>query len=72
MFFGYEPKLGTAMRDGNWKMLTKGDSVELYDLSLDMRETTNIADKYPERTEKMKAAIEKWKLEVSPATTSQR
>jgi len=61
VFFGYEPKLGTAMRDGNWKMQTRGDLVELYDLSEDIRETTNLADKYPGRTEEMKAAIEKWK-----------
>ncbi len=72
VFFGYEPKLGTAMRDGDWKMLTKGDSVELYDLSQDIMETTNIADKHPERTEKMKEAIDLWKLEVTPVTTSQR
>ena len=25
IFFGYEPKLGTAMRDGHWKMQTKGN-----------------------------------------------
>jgi arylsulfatase A len=72
VFFGYEPKLGTAMRDGHWKMQTKGDVVELYDLSKDIKETTNLVDKYPKRTEEMKAAIEKWKLEVAPETTSQR
>ena len=38
VFFGYEPKLGTAMRDGHWKMLTKGDVVELYNLSKDIKE----------------------------------
>lgn len=43
VFFGYEPKLGTAMRDGQWKMQTKGDVVELYDLSTDIKETTNIS-----------------------------
>jgi len=72
VFFGYEPKLGTAMRDGHWKMQTKGEVIELYDLSRDIRETTNIADKYPERTREMKAAIEKWKSEVTSDTTSQR
>ncbi|MDP6525369.1 MAG: sulfatase-like hydrolase/transferase [Kiritimatiellia bacterium] len=64
VFFGYEPKLGTAMRDGDWKMQTKGDRIELYDLSNDIKETTNVADKYPRRTAEMKAAIKKWKLEV--------
>jgi alkaline phosphatase D len=65
IFFGYEPKLGTAMRDGNWKMQTKGDVVELYDLSKDIKETTNIAEKHPKRTKEMKAAIETWKHEVT-------
>jgi arylsulfatase A len=72
IFFGYEPKLGTAMRDGHWKMQTKGDIVELYDLSNDIKETTNLVVQYPERTQQMKAAIEKWKLEVIPKTTSPR
>ncbi len=49
LFFGYEPKLGTAMRDGHWKMQTKGDVVELYDLSKDIKESINVADKYPKR-----------------------
>jgi len=64
VFFGHEPRFGTAMRDGQWKMLTRGDLIELYDLSKDIRETDNVADKYPERTIKMKAEIEKWKMEV--------
>lgn len=66
IFFGYEPKLGTAMRYKHWKMQTKKDVIELYDLSTDIKETTNVKDKYPERTKEMKAAIEKWKLEVAP------
>lgn len=70
VFFGYEPKLGTAMRDGPWKMQTKGDVVELYDLSKDIKETTNVADQYPKRTQEMKAAIENWKQEVTPETDS--
>ncbi len=71
VFFGYEPKLGTAMREGNWKMQTKGDIIELYDLSRDIKETTNIADKYPERAAQMKAAIEEWKNEMSSNSINQ-
>ena len=66
IFFGYEPKLGTAMRDKHWKMQTKGDVVELYDLSKDIKEITNVADQNPERTQTMKAAIDKWKQQVAP------
>jgi len=66
VFFGYEPKLGTAMRYRNWKMQTKGEVVELYDLSKDIKETTNVADQYPDRVKEMKAAIERWKVDVAP------
>ncbi len=72
VFFGYEPKLGTAMRDGDWKMLTKGDVIELYDLSIDIKETTNVADKHPKRTQEMKAAIEDWKIEVTSSESESR
>ncbi len=64
IFFGYEPKLGTAMRDGNWKMIVKGDNVQLFDLSKDIAEQTNLAEEHPERAKEMKQAIEKWKGEV--------
>ena len=64
VFFGYEPKLGTAMRDGSWKMIVKGDKVELYDLSKDIGERTNLANKNAERASAMKTAIDQWKEEV--------
>lgn len=66
LFWGYEPKLGTAMRDGNWKMQTKGERVELYDLSEDINESNNLVEMFPERAAEMKAAIENWKREVEP------
>lgn len=72
LFWGYEPKLGTAMRDGHWKMQTKGDVVELYDLSSDISETTNVADRHIHRTKEMKAAIETWKQEVTRQPVLQR
>ena len=64
IFFGYEPKLGTAMRDGNWKMIVKQDDVKLFDLSKDIGERKNVAGDYPERARKMKAEIEQWKKET--------
>ena len=72
LFWGYEPKLGTAMRDGHWKMLTKGDRVELYDLSTDPKESNNVVSSHPERAEAMKRAIASWKLETQPAQPSSR
>lgn len=65
VFFGYEPKLGTAMRDGNWKMVVKANKVELYDLGKDIAEKTNVVDQNPDRAESMKAAIDNWKTDVA-------
>jgi arylsulfatase A len=65
VFFGYEPKLGTAMRDGNWKMIVKGSNVQLFNLGKDIGEGTNLVDKYPERAKAMKMAIDAWKESVT-------
>lgn len=65
VFFGYEPKLGTAMRDGDWKMIVKSGKSELYDLSEDIGETNNLVGKYRTREKEMMMAIENWKKEVA-------
>ena len=64
VFFGYEPKLGTAMRDQNWKMILSSQKFELYDLDNDEGEQTNLVDGHPERAKAMRANIELWKEEV--------
>ncbi|MFN3166232.1 MAG: sulfatase-like hydrolase/transferase [Phycisphaeraceae bacterium] len=65
IFFGYEPKLGTAMRRGDWKLLVKGEDVQLYNLEEDLYETTNIADAHPDVVKDMRAAIERFKATVT-------
>ena len=65
IFFGYEPKLGTAMRRGDWKMIIKGDDVRLFNLQTDPKETTDVSGQHPELTHSMKQAIAKFKLDVS-------
>lgn len=64
IFFGYEPKLGTAMRRGNWKMIVKEDNVQLYNLENDSQEATNVAEENPDITRAMQQAIEQFKSEV--------
>lgn len=68
LFFGYEPKLGTAMRHGDWKMIKKGDDIQLYDLKHDLKETTNVAAQNPETTARMRRAIEQFKQTVTPGS----
>jgi arylsulfatase A-like enzyme len=61
LFFGYEPKLGTAMRDGDWKMIVKGEKRELYNLAEDPGERTNLIEKHSSRAAEMAAQIAGWK-----------
>ena len=64
VFFGYEPKLGTAMRDQNWKMILSSKKFELYDLSTDRGEKTNLVETHQDRAKTMRTHIERWKKEV--------
>lgn len=68
LFFGYEPKLGTAMRRGDWKMIVKEGDVQLYDLKNDLMETKNVAEEYPEISRAMLQEITRFKEEVTPGT----
>ena len=61
VFFGYEPKLGTAMRDGDWKIIVKQDDVRLFHLGEDLREQNNVADLHPQRVKQMRSDITHWK-----------
>lgn len=65
VFFGYEPKLGTAMRDGEWKMIVKEDQVRLFHLGDDLGEQDNLVEKYPNRVASMLSAIARWKEETT-------
>lgn len=65
VFFGYEPKLGTAMRRGDWKMIIKEDNVQLFNLQNDPKETTNVSDRHPDIAKSMKEAIIQFKTDVS-------
>lgn len=57
-----------AVRDGDWKYLwlRSGDKVEEYtfNLSADPSETTNMLEKEPAQTERLKALLASWEKEV--------
>lgn len=65
VFFGYEPKLGTAMRDGLWKMIVKEDRAQLFHLGRDSGEQDNLVESESERAASMRAAIDRWKEETA-------
>jgi arylsulfatase A-like enzyme len=68
-FFAYPgPKTGdrspnVAVRDGNWKLLVNADGsgTELYDLSVDPKEKTNVAAMHADVTERLRAAALAWR-----------
>lgn len=67
-FFGYprqprdrSPQL--AIRDGKWKLLVNanGEGAELYDLSSERDESTNVASEHPQEAARLKAAVIDWR-----------
>ena len=63
-----------VMREGKWKLVVNGKGargVGLYDLSKDIGEQTNLADKHPDRVKRMLAAIDAWKKDVADGEAKQ-
>ena len=46
-----------GVRQGNWKLIVKSGTCELYDLATDIHEDVNIADSYPEKVRELKALV---------------
>ena len=55
-----------AIREGKWKLLVNYDAKgeELYDLEADIGETTNLAEKEPLVTERLKRMVFKWRASL--------
>jgi len=51
-----------AIRRGSWKLIHffEGDRIELYDLSKDLGEQNNLAEKEPERVAQLRAELSAW------------
>ncbi|MCX6855627.1 MAG: DUF4976 domain-containing protein [Verrucomicrobia bacterium] len=57
---------GAAIRRGDWKLIHwfENDRYELYNLSTDIGETTNLAEKEPERTKALRTELQAWQKDV--------
>jgi len=53
-----------AWIDGEWKLYQEGEVLELYNLKSDVREEHDLADRYPDRVEKMRKALLDWQRSV--------
>ncbi len=58
LFFQFNK--GSAIHDGQWKLVRQGASWELYDLAADRTETRDLAAKRPELVRQMDAAWRAW------------
>ncbi len=63
-----------AILDGQWKLLVNADGTgaELYSISPDPNETTNMAEAQPEITAKLKAAALSWRTSLPKAPPAKR
>jgi hypothetical protein len=54
---------GGAIRDGEWKLIEwyEDGVLELFNLRQDLSEQYNLAELYPERTQKMRAMLAQWR-----------
>jgi arylsulfatase A-like enzyme len=60
-----------AIRSGEWKLVKpKEQPLELYHISIDPNETTNVMDDHPEIAERLKAEYDRWNAEMKPAQWS--
>jgi arylsulfatase A-like enzyme len=60
--FHQRNRLGSALRDGDWKLIRNDDdgSLELYDLAADPGETRDLAAARPEMARTLNAQLEAW------------
>ena len=63
---------GRAMRDGRWKLVMQNGTARLFDVVADIGETTDLADRHPERVAQMQAALAAWRDDVRDGATPQR
>jgi arylsulfatase len=64
----FEHHLNCAIRDGDWKLVRKGQTGrdaklfawELYDMKTDRAELQNVADRHPRKVEELVAKWERW------------
>ena len=56
----------SSIRVGDWKLIEwyENDSVELFNLATDISETTDLAAKYPNKTEELKKRLSVWREQV--------
>lgn len=55
---------GTAVRDGKWKLVMVKKKSQLFDLSTDISEKTDISKQHPEQVERLTKLVKAWSASV--------
>ena len=57
----------SAVRSGDWRLIEflEDGKLELYHLGVNLSESTNLADRHPEKRDQLKAKIDAWRASVS-------
>lgn len=63
-----EPWRRTSLMQGKWRFI---DGEELYDLSKDPEQRTNIADQFPEKVKEYRSAYDAWWNDLAPGYNDQ-
>ena len=71
-WIGKDSDKGWAIRMGRWKLLADKGGLELYDLSADISETRNLADKEPSIVEELHARYRSWQEQIVPGIRRRR
>lgn len=56
----------SVIRNGDWKLIETFDpeGVELFNLKNDLSESTNVADRFPDRRDSLQLELERWRVSV--------
>jgi len=70
----FRTRPGSVIISGHWKLhhFYEDDALELYNLSDDLSETNNIADKHPEKVKELYRKLEQWIIKTKAPIPSKR
>ncbi|WP_395344424.1 sulfatase [Ningiella sp. W23] len=69
----FRTRPGSAMRSGNWKLIHyfENNEYELYDLSVDVAESNNLALKQPSKLNELKVKLDDWRTQTGAPIPTQ-
>ncbi len=70
LFWRFPASASRAARRGPWKLLVEKENVQLFNLSTDPGEKTNLAVQQPERVKQLQAELAAWESRVAPPSST--